>query len=184
MPLFSNTEQIGSGCAAHIDGFRKLCEFHSLRSGSPSDFLQLAPKLALSEGFRLDFSDLVRTIRDRERGRLSAADMLTILGLGIGGPGIAGAEAELCESAGTVQVLLAGVGGWREAEAGLREEVGTEGEEGGSGEEGSGSGSPGVGGSGVESHRLGVDGEAADESTQEHVWAWRERRGGEGRGDS
>ncbi len=165
MPLFSNTEQIRSGCAAHIDGFRKLCEFHSLRSGSPAAFLQLAPKLASSEGFRLDFSDLVRTIRDRERGRLRAADMLTIVGLAIGGPGIVRAEAGLYESAGTVQVLLAGVGGWREAEAGPRGEIGTEGEEEGferegSRSEGSGSGSAGVGESGVESHGPGRNGEA------------------------
>ncbi len=115
MPLFSNVDRISSTYGAHLSAFRKLYEFHSLRSGSASDFLQLAPKLGSSEGFRLDFSDLVRTIRDREQGRLSAAEMLTIAGFAIGGPGIAGAEMELYQAAGTVQVLLAGVGGWQEA---------------------------------------------------------------------
>ncbi len=115
MPLFSNVNRISSTYGAHLAAFRKLYEFHSLRTGSASDFLQLAPKLGSSEGFRLDFSDLVRTIRDREQGRLSAAEMLTIAGFAIGGPGIAGAEMELYQAAGTVQVLLAGVGGWQEA---------------------------------------------------------------------
>ncbi|GAC1358859.1 MAG: hypothetical protein NVSMB3_06070 [Acidobacteriaceae bacterium] len=103
------------GCGTYVHEFRKLYEFHSLRSGAPEDFLQLDPKLASSEGFRLDFSDLIRTIRDRERGRLSAAEMLTIVGLAIGGAEVERAEADLRGHAGTVQVLLAGVGGWREA---------------------------------------------------------------------
>ncbi len=119
MPLFSNTDQVGARYAAHIHEFRKLYEFHSLRSGTAQDFVQLAPKLASSEGFRLDFSDRVRRVRDRERGSLSAGEMLTIVGMAIGGAGIAGAELDLYESAGTVQVLLAGVGGWREAVGGL-----------------------------------------------------------------
>jgi len=112
--------------------------------------------------------------------------MLTIVGLAIGGPGIAGAEAELYESAGTVQVLLAGVGGWREAEA--DGEIGTEGEEEGFGEEGSrpegsGLGSAGVGGSGVESHGPGRNGEAGGGggSTWEHGRAELEQ-GGNGTG--
>ncbi len=114
MPLFSNTDQVVARYATHIQEFRKLYEFHSLRSGSPQDFVQLAPKLASSEGFRLDFSDRVRRVRDGERGGLSAGEMLTIVGVAIGGAGIGGAELELYESAGTVQVMLAGVGGWRE----------------------------------------------------------------------
>ena len=127
MPLFWNTDQIGARYGAQVQEFRKLYEFHSLKTGSPEDFLQLAPKLALSEGFRLDFSDRVRRVRDGERGRMSAAEMLTIAGIAIGGTGIAGAELDLFESAGTVQVLLAGVGGWREPAAGggnaVREEL-------------------------------------------------------------
>lgn len=111
MPLFSSTEIVNSEYAAQVEAFRKLYAFHSLKTGSPQDFLQLAPKLASSEGFRLDFSDLARTVRDRERGRLSAAEMLTIVAVGVGGPGVGEEEAELYEAAGTVQVLLAGVGG-------------------------------------------------------------------------
>lgn len=114
MALFSNTKLIHSAYPLHVRDFGRLYEFHSLRTGSPQDFLQLAPKLASSEGFRLDFSDLVRTIRDRERGGLSAADMLTMAALAIGGTEVAASEMDLCESAGTVQVLLAGVGGWKE----------------------------------------------------------------------
>lgn len=176
MPLFSNAEQISSGCATQVDGFRKLYEFHSLRSGSPSDFLQLAPKLASSEGFRLDFSDLVRTIRDGERGRLSAAEMLTIVGLAIGGPGVARAEAELYESAGTVQVLLAGVGGWREAGAGPRAERRVVGAEGGS--DGSRVAGSLLDSSGGESHRrddngVGGVGGGADGPGSERGWGER-----------
>ena len=114
MALFSNTKLIHSAYPLHVRDFGRLYEFHSLRTGSPQDFLQLAPKLASSEGFRLDFSDLVRTIRDRERGGLSAADMLTMAALAIGGTEVAASEMDLCESAGTLQVLLAGVGGWKE----------------------------------------------------------------------
>lgn len=124
MSLFSKTEQITSTCAVHLEAVRRLCDFHSLRSGSPTDFLQLASKLVTSEGFRLDLSDLARTIRDRERGRLGAEDVLTMLGLAIGGPGIAGAAVELREAAATVQVLLAGVGGWREVDAASEESWG------------------------------------------------------------
>lgn len=166
---------MSSGCAARVDEFRKLYEFHSLRSGSPGDFLQLAPKLASSEGFRLDFSDLVRTVRDGERGRLSAAEMLTIVGVAIGGPGVARAEAELYESAGTVQVLLAGVGGWREAGAGPRAERRSAGAEvGGDGSEVagallevSGGESFGAGGDG------GPSGNGADGAGRERGWGER-----------
>ncbi len=118
MPLFSSTDRIGSEFAAHVREFQKLYEFHSMVCGSPQSFLKLAPKLASSEGFRLDFSDLVRTTRDKERGRLSARDMLTIAAVAIGGSGVGAAETELEESAGTLQVLLAGVGGWRDSGGG------------------------------------------------------------------
>jgi len=118
MPLFIDAGQISSGYEAYVREFQKLYDFHSLTSGSPSDFLQLSPKLASSEGFRLDFSDLARTIRDREHGRLSAAEMLTIAGVAIGGPGVGAAEMDLCASSGTLQVLLAGVGGWSESGSG------------------------------------------------------------------
>ncbi len=114
MPLFTKLELVSWALSTHAASFRKLYEFHSLSCGTPLDFLQLAPKLASSEGFRLDFSDLARTVRDRERGGLSAADMLTIAAVGIGGPGITDSEMELDEAARTVQVLLAGVGGWRD----------------------------------------------------------------------
>lgn len=114
MAFFSDAELVSLEFGAHVRAFQRLFEFHSLRVGAPQDFLQLGPKLAASEGFRLDFSDLARTVRDRERGRMSAAEMLTIAAVAVGGPGVGEIETELQEAAGTVQVLLAGVGGWRE----------------------------------------------------------------------
>jgi len=170
MPLFSSAEQLSAVWTAHIRGFEKLYAFHSLRAGSPADFLQLGPKLASSEGFRLDFSDLVRTVRDREGGRLSAAEMLTIVGLAVGGPGIARAEMELVDAAGMVQVLLAGVGGWREPDMGA--DAWMEGVEGGVAEEADRNGREAVerewagedGGLRADSPRrveLGADGELA-----------------------
>ncbi len=114
MPLFPSIERAGSKHGAHVRAFQKLYEFHGFRTGSPRDFLQLAPRLAASEAFRLDFSDLVRATRDREHGRLTAGEMMTIAGVAIGGPGISTLEMELLESAAILQVLLAGVGGWRD----------------------------------------------------------------------
>lgn len=87
MALFPAAEHSGRLWAEHIRSFEKLYAFHSVRMGSASDFLQLAPKLASSAGFRLDFSDLVRTVRDLEGGQISAGEMLTIVALAVGGPG-------------------------------------------------------------------------------------------------
>ncbi len=103
----------------YVSDLRRLLIFHGLHCGSPDDFEAVGTKLLESGAFRRDLSGLARSVRDVEAGCLSAEEMLTAVVLASSGKELV--LEGLASSAGgttTVQMLrllLAGVGGWREA---------------------------------------------------------------------
>ena len=116
MAVFARPAELGGSLRRYLADFERLYRFHSLPSGSPEDFYGMAQRLISNEGFRLDLSSLVRSVRDMNGGQVSAAEMLTLAAMAAGGPSVVEAEGpELDEAAGRLRLLLAGVGGWRKS---------------------------------------------------------------------
>lgn len=119
MAVFAKLAELRGSSRTYLSDFERLYRFHSLPSGSPEDFCGMARRLASSEGFRLDLSSLVRSVRDRNGGEMTSREMLTLAAMASGGAAIAEAAGpEVDEAAGMVGLLLAGVGGWRQTEDG------------------------------------------------------------------
>lgn len=117
MVVFAKPSELRRDWRSYLSDFERLYRFHSLPTGSPEDFCGMARRLASSEGFRLDLSSLVRSVRDSNGGEMTSREMLTLMAMAVGGAAIAEAEGpEVDEAAGMMGLLLAGVGGWRQWE--------------------------------------------------------------------
>lgn len=117
MSFFSNTQETAGRYGKYIPEFQELFQKHEVSFGTPKDFFRLAPKLAYDEDFRVEFTALVKSVGQREEGRLSLTQMLTIIAIAMGGT-----EVDEVGSAGAVPtslvvVFLAEMGGWSEGEA-------------------------------------------------------------------
>jgi len=116
MSFFSNARGTSVRYGKYIAEFQELFRKHEVSFGSPQDFFQLAPKLAYDDKFRADFSELTKSIGQREEGRLTLTRILTIIAIAMGGEGIEKLGSASAVPISLVVVFLAGVGGWSEAE--------------------------------------------------------------------
>ncbi|RSL15148.1 TonB family protein [Edaphobacter aggregans] len=116
MSFFSNAQETFGRYGGYIAEFQELFGKHEVSFGTPKDFLQLAPKLAYDEKFRLDFAKLTKSTGQRAAGRLTLTRMLTIIAIAIAGLEIESLEKNAV-SISLVVVFLAGIGGWCEAES-------------------------------------------------------------------
>jgi len=116
MSFFSNARGTSVRYGKYIAEFQELFRKHEVSFGSPEDFFQLAPKLAYDDKFRADFSELTKSIGQREAGRLTLTRILTIIAIAMGGEGIEELGSASAVPVSLVVVFLAGVGGWSETE--------------------------------------------------------------------
>ena len=116
MSFFSNAQDTSGRYGGYIVEFQELFGRHEVSFGTPKDFLQLAPKLAYDEQFRVDFARLTKSVGQRAEGRLTLTRILTIIAIAMSGPEIESLEKNAV-SISLVVVFLAGVGGWCEAES-------------------------------------------------------------------
>jgi TonB family protein len=116
MSFFSNAQGTSVRYGKYIAEFQELFRKHEVSFGSPQDFFQLAPKLAYDDKFRADFSELTKSIGQREEGRLTLTRILTIIAIAMGGEGIEELGSASAVPISLVVVFLAGVGGWSETE--------------------------------------------------------------------
>jgi TonB family protein len=114
MSFFSNTQETAGRYGKYIPEFQELFRRYEVSFGTSKDFLRLPSKLAYDGDFRVEFSALAKSVGEREEGRLSLMQMLTIIAIATGGP-----EIEEVGSAGAVPisllvVFLSEIGGWHE----------------------------------------------------------------------
>lgn len=115
--VFCDTTAITHHYGEYIDDVRRLLAFHGLSHGSAEDFSLMTCKLQESSAFRVDFSTLIRSAHDREQGKMSADQMLTVLALASGGDQLVDGRspvAGLSRTLALLRMLLAGVGLWSE----------------------------------------------------------------------
>jgi len=115
MAFFSNARETSGRYGGYIAEFQDLFGRHEVKCGKPADFLQLTPKLAYDEQFRVDFTRLTKSVGQREEGRLTLTRILTIIAIASGGYEIESLEKNAV-AISLVVVFLAGVGGWCETE--------------------------------------------------------------------
>ncbi len=117
MDLFSDAGEVTRRYGHYVDDLRRLLVFHGLGCGAAENFGMLRMKLADSNAFRTDVSALVRSIRDMEKGAISANEMLTVMALASAGDAFVEGRVSSGGSRSTIETLrifLAGVGGWKE----------------------------------------------------------------------
>ena len=113
--VFCETSEITRRYEEYIGDVTRLLTFHGLKSGAAEDFGLLAAKLEESNAFRVDFSTLIRSVHDREQGKMSADQMLTVIALASGGERLVDGRspaAGMARTLGLLRMLLAGVGLW------------------------------------------------------------------------
>jgi TonB family protein len=109
MSAFSNTRGPSERYDAYTEQFRELFHRHGVSYGKTTDFMQLAPKLIRRDEFRVDFSMLMRWIQQREEGRMTVDQMMTLLGSAVSGSKSPGVPTS---NLAPLMVFLSGLGGW------------------------------------------------------------------------
>ena len=125
MELFGNAQTTMQRYESHVRELRRLFVFHGLSCGQTESFVALGSKLAESRAFRTDLSALARGIRDKEHGTISAEEMLTAVGLAIGGKDLVEGRTPalgVSHAVSVLWVMLDAIGGWREADGPQRRE--------------------------------------------------------------
>jgi TonB family protein len=116
MAFFLDTHETTERFGKYIEEYQALFRERGVAFGTPEDFFRLTPKLAYDDEFRVAFSELTRSIGQREQGGLTLTRVLTIVALALGGSGIDELGSGSAVSISLVVVFLAGVGGWSERE--------------------------------------------------------------------
>lgn len=116
MAFFSNAQETSGRYGGYIAEFQELFGKYGMKFGKPADFLQLPSKLAYDEKFRSDFTELTKSVAQRDEGRLTVTRMLTIIAVALGGTELEKIEKNAV-SISLVVVYLAGVGGWSKSES-------------------------------------------------------------------
>ena len=116
MSFFSDAQETAGRYGKYIPEFQELFRRYDVSFGTPKEFLRLPSKLAYDGDFRVEFSTLTKSVGEREEGRLSLMQMLTIIAIAAGGT-----EIEEVGSSGAVPisllvVFLSEIGGWHEEE--------------------------------------------------------------------
>ena len=88
MPFFSDVQETVAQHQKYIAEFQELFRSNDVTFGAPEDFFRLAPRLAHDGSFREGFTALTKSVQDREEGRLTLTQMLTMIGVATGGQGI------------------------------------------------------------------------------------------------
>jgi len=114
MSFFSDAQETAGRYGKYIPEFQELFRRYDVSFGTPKEFLRLPSKLAYDGDFRVEFSALAKSVGEREEGRLSLMQMLTIIAIAAGGT-----EIEEVGSTGAVPisllvVFLSEIGGWHE----------------------------------------------------------------------
>ena len=86
MAFFSNAQETYGRYGGYIGEFQEVLGKFEVKFGRPADFLQLAPKLAHDEKFRVEFATLTKSVGQREEGTLTLTRALTIIAISLGGP--------------------------------------------------------------------------------------------------
>ena len=117
MAFFNDAQETARRYEKQIAEFRELFRANEVGFGAQEDFFRLAPLLARDSSFRDEFTARVKSVQQREDGRLALTEMLTIVGVASGGTEIEKTGDEGAVPVSLLVVFLAGLGGWEETRA-------------------------------------------------------------------
>ena len=110
MSIFRDTKETVARFGKHIEGFQALYTKHQMSFGSLGDIWALTKKITTDGKFHNDFIALGQSILKQEGGKMSLTALFIIIGVSIGGIGIAGMGSAVGIPAAGLVALLASLG--------------------------------------------------------------------------
>lgn len=106
MSIFQDSKDTIARFGQHTEGFQALYTKHQMSFGSLNDVWTLLKKVTIDSRFHSDFKDLGQSILKQEGGKMSLTALFIVIGVSVGGIGIAGMGSAIgLPAAGLVAVL-------------------------------------------------------------------------------
>jgi hypothetical protein len=110
MSFFRDTKETVGRFQNHLEAFEDLFRTNDMAFGNPKDIWPFVMKTATEQKFRRDLLSLGNSVLRREGGKVSLTVLFTIIGVAIGGVGIAAMGSAVGLPAVALAALLGSVG--------------------------------------------------------------------------
>jgi TonB family protein len=110
--VFSDSQKIVERFGEYIENFQNVFSSHNIGFGTPEDFPAFARNLKSNQALQEDLSRLVKSLMERESGKVSLRIVLTIIAVASGGSEIARSELDASRPVNLViDFLISAAGG-------------------------------------------------------------------------
>ncbi len=113
MSLFLDTQETSQRFGNYVPEFHSVLDSNQIPHGSPEDIFKFAAVLKNSKQFRRDLAVMVWAVVKRERDEMMLTDMMSVIGISVGGPSFEETHYDTTEPNNILMEFLLGTGFWR-----------------------------------------------------------------------